>query len=65
MANIEGNKRQKRKQRITLIVQQHPLGISETEVTAEMGMEPRQRRTVNNYLRELDQHGKVHRKSRK
>ena len=57
MPNISGSKKEKRKERIRIMIQQHPRGITEIEVASELGME---RRTVNNYLRELEREGWIY-----
>lgn len=47
--------------RILRLLRRHRLGLREVEIAAELQLE---RRTVNNYLRELDQQQRVYRQGR-
>ncbi len=62
MTRISNDKKRQRLERIALIIQRHPLGLSELEIAAEIGMEDR-RRTVNNYLRQLEREGWVYKEN--
>lgn len=56
----EGEKETRQKQLLSLL-RSHPSGLSEDEIAQELGWE---RRTVNNYLRELARADKVYREGR-
>jgi|GEM_PF-13513 len=56
MPRIDELTKQQRAERIWLTVKSNPNGITEAEIAAELNME---RRTVNNYLRDLEYEGKI------
>lgn len=56
MARIDEATRAQRLERIHLLLKRHPQGLTEAEIAAELQFE---RRTANNYLRELEVQGKV------
>lgn len=58
MARISEQAKQNRLERVWLLVQRHPNGITEAEAAERLGMD---RRTVNNYLNELGDEGKIQR----
>ncbi len=56
MARTTDETKQGRKERVWLYVQRHPHGITETEIAEFCGFD---RRSINNYLRELETEGKL------
>lgn len=60
MARISNDSKHARKERVWLCVKRHPHGITELEIANYAGME---RRTVNNYLTELETEGKIYKDS--
>lgn len=62
MARLPRGEKQKRLSKVKRLLQRCRLGLSEQEVAEEMGWD---RRTTNNYLRQLDQEEKAHRDGRK
>lgn len=62
MARLPKGEKENRLQELSHLLQECSLGLYELEVAEELGME---RRTANNYLRELDQKEKAHRQGRK
>lgn len=62
MARLPKGEKEERKGLLASIVRYCGLGLTETEIAEETGLD---RRTVNNYLRELDQEGEAHKKGRK
>lgn len=56
MPKIDEATKQQRLDRIHLLLRRHTLGITQAEIADETKIEPR---TVNNYLRELEDHGKA------
>ncbi len=62
MARLRNGEKESRKKLIASLVRYHGLGLSEEEIAQEMGLD---RRTVNNYLRELDDEQKAHKQGRK
>lgn len=62
MARLPEGEKQQRKGQLARLFHRCRLGLSEQEVAEEMEWD---RRTANNYLRELDEEGKVHRNGRK
>ncbi len=56
MPRIDDQAKQQRAERIWLTVKANPRGIKESEIAQELNMG---RRTVNNYLRDLEYEGKV------
>ncbi len=63
MPRIDENTKTQRKERAWIAVQRNPNGITEAEVAKFVNMAD-QRRTVNNYLRELEDEGKVYKDGR-
>lgn len=62
MARLPEGEKEQRKGRLTRLLNRCRLGLSEREVSEEMGWD---RRTTNNYLRELDNEERAHRNGRK
>ena len=56
MAKIDETTKQQRRERISLLLGRHGRGLTEAEIADELGLE---RRTTNNYLRELEYEGKA------
>ena len=56
MARIDDTTKKDRLDRIYLILSRNPRGLNEAEIAAEVNLE---RRTTNNYLRELEEQGKA------
>lgn len=56
MARIDDTTKKDRLDRIYLILSRNPRGLNEAEIAAEINLE---RRTANNYLRELEEQGKA------
>lgn len=63
MPRIDEDTKTQRKERAWIAVQRHPRGVTEAEVAEFVNMTD-QRRTVNNYLRELEDEGKVYKDGR-
>jgi len=61
MPIVDQETRQQRVELVYRLVERHPGGITEQDIAASLNM---QRRTVNNYLRELEIQGKVYRDAR-
>lgn len=57
MPKVEGSVRQQNKEKAWLWVKRSPNGITEAELEEKSGI---QRRTLNNYLRELEYEGKIY-----
>jgi CRISPR-associated endonuclease/helicase Cas3 len=57
MPKIEETTKQQRLERLHLLLTRHPLGLTEAELAEETGLE---RRSVNNYLRELETQGRAY-----
>lgn len=57
MPNVEGSTKQQNKERTWLWVRRFPDGVTEGELQQSTGI---QRRTLNNYLRELEEEGKIY-----
>ena len=57
MPKIDEATKQQRLDRIYLLLCRHPLGLTEAEIAAEIGLE---RRTTHNYLWELEAQNKAH-----
>jgi hypothetical protein len=62
MARLPKGEKEKQKGRLARLLSRYCLGLTEQEVAEEMGWE---RRTANNYLREMDEEERVHRDGRK
>jgi DNA-binding IclR family transcriptional regulator len=62
MARLRVGEKEQRKGRVSCLLNRCRLGLTEEEVAEEMGWE---RRTTNNYLRELDEEERVYRNGRK
>jgi CRISPR-associated endonuclease/helicase Cas3 len=63
MPRIDEDTKTQRKERAWIAVQRHPQGITEAEVADFIVMSDK-RRTVNSYLRELEDEGKVYKDGR-
>ena len=57
MPKIDESTKRQRKERVWLEIQRHANGITENELAQELGIE---RRTMHNYLVELEQEGKIY-----
>ncbi len=62
MARLPDGEKERRLNRLTKLLGRCRLGLTEQEVAEEMGWD---RRTANNYLRELDEQEQAHRDGRK
>lgn len=62
MARLPEGEKEKRLNLVSRLLNRCRLGLTEQEVSEEMGWD---RRTANNYLRELDEQEKAHRNGRK
>jgi len=62
MARLHKGEKEYRLNRVSRLLNRCRLGLNEQEVSEELGWD---RRTTNNYLRELDQQEKAHRSGRK
>jgi hypothetical protein len=62
MARLPKGEKEKQKGRLARLLDRFCLGLTEQEVAEEMGWE---RRTANNYLRELYEEERAHRVGRK
>lgn len=62
MARLPKGEKQERLSRVSRLLDRCRFGLHEQEVSEELGWE---RRTTNNYLRELDRQEKAHRNGRK
>lgn len=62
MARLPQGEKERRKGGLSRLLNRCRLGLTEQEVAEEMGWD---RRTANNYLRELDDEEKAHRNGRK
>ena len=62
MARLRDGEKNERKGLLANIIRYCGLGLTEAEIAEETGLD---RRTVNNYLRELDEDGHAHKKGRK
>jgi len=61
MARLREGEKLARSSVILQLLRRHRLGLREVEIADELRLE---RRTVNNYLRELDEQQKAHRHGR-
>jgi len=61
MARLRKGEKSKRERRVQGVLRWYPFGLKESELACELGW---QRRTVNNYLRELRQQGRVYKEGR-
>jgi len=62
MARLPKGEKQRRKNNLAGLIRFCGLGLTEIEMEEETGID---RRTLNNYLHELDREGKVHREGRR
>jgi hypothetical protein len=62
MARLPEGEKEKRMGKVAHLLKKCSLGLYEQEVAEELGWD---RRTANNYLRELDKRAKAHRDGRK
>lgn len=62
MARLAKGEKQRRLGSVARLLNRCRLGLTEQEVSQEMGWD---RRTTNNYLRELDDEERAHRSGRK
>lgn len=62
MARLPKGEKERQKGRLARLLHYCGLGLTEQEVAEEMGWE---RRTANNYLRELDEENRAHRDGHK
>ncbi len=62
MARLPKGEKQERLSRVARLLNRCRFGLDEQDVSQELGWD---RRTTNNYLRELDRQEKAHRNGRK
>jgi predicted transcriptional regulator len=62
MARLPEGEKKQRANKIGRLLRQCRFGLTEQEISEETGLH---RRTVNNYLRELDEEEQAHRQGRK
>lgn len=62
MARLPEGEKERRQNKLAQLLRRYRLGLTEQEIAAEMGWD---RRTTNNYLRELDGDEQAHRNGRK
>ena len=62
MARLKKGEKDEPKNKVASLIRFCGLGLEESELEEETGIE---RRTLNNYLRELDQEGKAHKKGQR
>jgi DNA-binding transcriptional regulator LsrR (DeoR family) len=62
MARLPQGEKKQRANKIGRLLQTYRFGLTEQEISKETGLH---RRTVNNYLRELDEEERAHRAGRK
>lgn len=62
MARLPKGEKKERLSRVSRLLNRCRFGLKEQEVSAELGWD---RRTTNNYLRELDRQEKAHRDGQK
>ena len=61
MARLFKGEKIEKESRVQRLLRQHAFGLRESEIAQELGW---QRRTVNNYLRELEHRGNVYKEGR-
>ena len=61
MARLPKGERRRRTRLVRTVLYRHPYGLREAEMASELGW---QRRTVNNYLRALQQKGLAYKEGR-
>lgn len=61
MARLQEGERVVKEKRVERLLQRHWFGLRESEIAEELGWE---RRTVNNYLRDLEQQGRAYKEGR-
>jgi len=61
MARLREGEKSRRTRQVQNLLRCHAFGLCESEIADELGW---QRRTVNNYLRELEQRGQAYKEGR-
>ncbi len=61
MARLRDGEKEQKARQVKQTLHQHDFGIRESEMAEELGWE---RRTLNNYLRDLEQQGKAYKEGR-
>ena len=61
MARLRKGEKPRKERRVQCLLRQHPFGLRESELASELGW---QRRTVNNYLRDLQRRGHAYKEGR-
>ena len=61
MARLRQGEKSQKERRVKGVLSQHYFGIREAELAGELGWD---RRTLNNYLRQLEQQGRVYKEGR-
>jgi DNA-binding transcriptional regulator LsrR (DeoR family) len=61
MARLRKGEKSRRKKRVQRLLRRYNFGLRESEIASELGWH---RRTVNNYLRELERQGRVYKDGR-
>lgn len=61
MARLQTGEKSRKQKQVQRVLTRHYFGIREAELAGELGWD---RRTLNNYLRELEQQGQVYKEGR-
>lgn len=61
MARLRENEKFRKENQVKQVLSQHDFGLREVEIACELGWD---RRTVNNYLRNLKQQGRAYKEGR-
>jgi predicted transcriptional regulator len=61
MARLRDGEKSQKENQVSSTLQNHLFGLRESELAQELGWE---RRTVNNYLRDLEEQGKAYKEGR-
>ena len=61
MARLRNGQKPTRRRQVHRVLRGHPFGLRESELSSELGW---QRRTVNNYLRDLARQGRAYKEGR-
>jgi predicted transcriptional regulator len=61
MARLQRGEKHRKERQVESVLTQHQFGLRESEIASELGWE---RRTVNNYLRDLEEQGLAYKEGR-